>query len=252
MTDARSALIVAHGQPGDPGAAEAGFADFGRQVAALLPGWRIAAATLAAPGALEAALASLGPHPVVYPHFISQGWFTRTHLPERLAAAGAAGAPVLAPFGDDPAARALALRLLTGAVAARGWSEPETTVVLAAHGSRSGAPEPSAAVAGFAAALAAGAQFRDIRQGFLEETPRLRDAAIGCGPRALCLPVFIARWGHVEHDLPDELGAAGFAGPTLAPLGSDPEAAAVVASALALAAARRGRDWRPATGRPSG
>lgn len=236
MTALRSALIVAHGHPSNPAAAEAGFAAFGRDVAARLPGWRIASATLAAPGALEATLAVTGPRPLVYPHFIAQGWFTRAHLPARLAAAGAEAAAILAPFGDDPAARSLAAHLLREAASARGWDEATTTVVLAAHGSRSGAPEPAAAVAGFAAALARATGFRDIRPGFLEEPPFLRDAARDAGPRALCLPVFIARWGHVEDDLPDALGAAGFSGPTLGPLGSDPGAVAVVAAALARAA----------------
>ncbi|MDT8345494.1 MAG: cobalamin biosynthesis protein CbiX, partial [Thermohalobaculum sp.] len=69
-------------------------------VAGHLPGWRVRGATLAAPGALAAALAGLGGAPVlVYPHFMSDGWFVSDELPRRLAGAGGAGAEVLAPLG---------------------------------------------------------------------------------------------------------------------------------------------------------
>lgn len=52
-------LIVAHGQPSDPGPAEAALAGFAGRVAGHLAGWRVGSATLAAPGALAAALADL-------------------------------------------------------------------------------------------------------------------------------------------------------------------------------------------------
>ena len=106
----RSALIVAHGQPSDPEPAEADLARLAAQVAALLPGWTVASATLAAPDALRRALAALGPEGRVFPLFMAGGWFTRVHLPARLAAAGAAGWQVLEPLGCDPALHDLAVR----------------------------------------------------------------------------------------------------------------------------------------------
>ena len=105
----RVALIVAHGQPSDPGPAEAEIAALAARVAARLPGWSVRSATLAAEGALAAAVAGEGPI-VVYPLFMADGWFTQTHLPARLAAAGAADARLLAPFGLDPAVQALTVR----------------------------------------------------------------------------------------------------------------------------------------------
>ncbi|AMY69098.1 CbiX/SirB N-terminal domain-containing protein [Frigidibacter mobilis] len=89
---AQRALIVAHGQPSDPGPAEAALAEFAARVAECLPGdWTVGAATLAAPGALEAALAPAGNEAaplLIYPMFIADGWFTQVNLPSRIREAG--------------------------------------------------------------------------------------------------------------------------------------------------------------------
>ncbi len=91
-TPIHRALIVAHGQPSDPGPAEAALVRLAERVAAELPaGWQVEAATLAAPGALEAALARAGTGAaplLIYPMFIADGWFTQVNLPARLRAAG--------------------------------------------------------------------------------------------------------------------------------------------------------------------
>lgn len=93
----RQALIVTHGQPSDPGPAEAELAALAAAVGASLPGWHVGHATLAAPGALAAALAAAGPEigstgGLVYPLFMAGGWFTQVHLPARLAEAQAQAA----------------------------------------------------------------------------------------------------------------------------------------------------------------
>ena len=103
----RSAIIVAHGQPSDPAPAEAEIAALATSVAAHLPGWDIRSATLAAPGALDRAVAGLTA-PLIFPFFIADGWFIRTALPDRLAKAGVSDATVLTPFGLLPQVRALA------------------------------------------------------------------------------------------------------------------------------------------------
>ena len=131
-----AALIVAHGQPSAPEGAERAIAALARAVAAVLPGWRVRGATLAAPGALEAALAALGSRPVpVYPHFMSDGWFVRTRIPQRLAAAGRADCEVLAPFGRDPASAELCLRAAREGALEHGLDPAATTLLIAAHGS---------------------------------------------------------------------------------------------------------------------
>jgi len=221
------AVIVAHGQPSDPAPAAAALAGLAEQVAAHLPGWTITAATLAEPGALAAA--TRAPAGRAFPLFMAGGWFTRTHLPARLREAGASGWQVLEPFGCDPALHALGQTVVAEALAAHGWSGPETALLLAAHGSFK-SPVP-AAIAHHLAARIAAATGVVAKAAFIDQSPQLADAA-GYGPRSLCLPFFAAQGGHVTQDIPAALAAAGFQGALLAPLGSDSRVPALIAAAI--------------------
>ena len=218
------ALIVAHGQPSDPAPAERELALLAAAVAAHLPNWRVSSATLADPHALARAIT--GDAGLVYPMFMSGGWFTATHLPERLAAVGAAHWHILAPFGLDPQVQALAVSIAQEATL--GQTAPE--ILLAAHGSfRSPAP---AEVAYAMVALLRGAGIALANAGFIDQSPRLADVAHDFGPNAVCLPFFAAKGGHVIDDLPKALAEAGFSGRVLPPLGLDPRVPALIADAL--------------------
>lgn len=226
----RAALIVTHGQPSDPDTAEAVLAGLAAQVAAHLPGWQVGSATLAAPGALARAVAQLGPHGVVYPLFMACGWFTGTHLPDRMAAAGGAGWRVAIPFGCAPAIQDLAITLVREAMTA---PPDKTDLILAAHGSgRSPAP---AAIATFVAArIQRVLGLRRVTAAFIDQSPRIADLR-GDWSTALCLPYFAAEGGHVTEDIPQALAKAGFTGRLLPALGLDRRNAAIIASIL--------RDW---------
>ncbi|MCB2110865.1 MAG: cobalamin biosynthesis protein CbiX [Defluviimonas sp.] len=227
----REALIVAHGQPSAPEPAEADLARLAGSVAGALPGWRIAAATLAAPGALDRALAALDA-PLVFPLFMADGWFLRDLLPRRLADAGLAAPRILKPFGLMPGTQACAAAIVAGALAEAGWRAEDTSLLLAAHGSGR-SRFPAAAAARTAEALGRALPLRSIATGFLEEDPRLGSAAQGLGQRALCLPLFVARWSHVVEDVPSALAGAGFAGRLLPPLGDHASVPKLIAAALA-------------------
>lgn len=231
------ALIVAHGQPSDPGPAEAGLQRLAGRVASALPGWHVRAATLAEPGALEDAAAAFreGARPLIYPFFMADGWFTRTNLPRRLATAGIGTAPILDPFGADRAVHALVVTCLSEALAEAGWQAGETTAILAAHGARKGAGSAMATVR-VADAVRAAHRFFDLRLGFIEEPPMIADVAWGAGAQALCLPLFVARGGHVAEDLPRALDEAEFRGRLLPPIGEDTRVPALIAAALRRAA----------------
>lgn len=231
----RTALIVAHGQPSDPDPPEAEIAALARQVADRLSGWTIRSATLASPGALESAVRGL-PAPLVFPFFMADGWFIRAALPERLARAAAAGARLLAPFGLQDETRHLAARLASDAAGTRGWTCGETTLILAAHGSGR-SPFPKQAAEATAEAIARTQTFGAIRTGFIEEAPALAEAAAHSGLRAVCLPLFVARWGHMEKDVPEALQAARFSGVLLPPIGTMPEVPDLIARAIAAAGA---------------
>ncbi|MCX8508116.1 MAG: cobalamin biosynthesis protein CbiX [Rhodobacteraceae bacterium] len=234
MTQTRTAIIVAHGQPSDPAPAEADLARLTAAVATLMPGWQLGSATLAAPGALERTIQDIE-SPIIFPFFMAEGWFTRKALPDRLAAAGAEGLTRLPAFGTMAATHELAVRAARMATLGREWKIPDTTLILAAHGSgRSRAPAEAAE--GMANSIRAALPFREIRLGFIEEAPGLQEVATDAGARTLCLPLFVARWGHVVSDIPAALAAAAYRGPCLAPLGTRREVPGIIAAALAEAA----------------
>lgn len=221
------ALIVAHGSPADPAPQEAALKGLAAQVAALLPGWRIEGTTLAAEGALEAALARLTA-PVVYPFFMAEGVFTRTLLPRRLIAAGAGGLRRLPAFGHAAGLDALCARVALEAVT----GDPRrTTLLLAAHGSQVARASANGARA-MAARIAHLAPFGRVLTGFVEEEPYLTQVARGLG-RAVCLPFFALRAGHVAEDVPQMLAAAGFRGALLPAIGEHAEVPALIARMLA-------------------
>jgi sirohydrochlorin ferrochelatase len=224
---APAALIVSHGQPSDPAPAAADLARLAAAVAVHLPGWRVGSATLAEADALSCA--TTGPQGLIYPMFMAAGWFTRTHLPQRLADVGAGGWRVLDPFGTDPRVQALALALVREAGLEAGGD-----LLLAAHGSfRSAAPgDVARQVAGD---IGAALGLARAQAAFIDQTPRLAGAT-GFGPDALCLPFFAASGGHVIDDLPAALAEAGFQGRVLQPLGLDVRAPALIAASLKAAA----------------
>lgn len=216
-------LIVAHGQPSHPDRAEADLAVLGAQVAGHLGGRGVGTATLAAPGALKAALSRLGPGGRVYPLFMAGGWFTRVHLPRQLAAAGAPGWQVLEPMGCDPAVHDLAARIVEEAGAVQ-------SVVLAAHGSGQ-SPVPAAIAQHVARRIAQRLDGVPVVAGFIDQSPRLADLR-GLGAGAVCLPFFAACGGHVSDDIPAALAQAGFTGRLLPAIGLDPRLPALIAAAV--------------------
>jgi sirohydrochlorin ferrochelatase len=227
----RDALIVAHGAPADPAPQEVVLQALAAATAPHLPtGWRIRGATLAAEGALEAALQGLHA-PLIYPFFMAEGFFTGTLLPRRLAEAGATGAQQIAPFGIDPALPKLMARV---ALAAADKAPSATNLLVAAHGSkvsRTSADSTHAMVAHLGPLTG----FNRILAGFVEEAPFLADQARALGA-GICLPFFALEAGHVIGDIPEAMEEAGFQGPILPPIGQHPEVPALIAAALIRAA----------------
>lgn len=222
------AVIVSHGQPGRPGPQQRAIEDLAARVAACDPGCGVAGATLAMPGALSAVADA---DSLIYPMFMAEGWFTRSELPRRLAAAGAAGARVLRPLGTDPALPGLIVAQAHAAAAARGWKPAETTLLLSAHGS-----QRSQASFTITTALArqVAPAFARVVTGFVEQEPFIADAARGLG-KAVSLPFFALRADHVLDDLPAALDQAGFTGPRLEPVGLAPQVPALIAASLRAA-----------------
>lgn len=230
----KTALIVTHGQPSEPAPAALALAGLAARVGALLPGWTVGSAALAEAGALAGVARDLG-QGVIFPMFMTGGWFTRVAIPARLAEAEVTGWTVLEPFGCDPAVHALSVALAREA-GAQG-------VLLAAHGSFKSSV-PSDLARHVAARIAAEVGGR-VEVGFIDQSPRLVDMR-GFGPGAVCLPFFAAAGGHVTEDVPAALAEAGFAGRLLPPVGLDTRVPQIIAAAI-LAGQRvcaEGCRWR--------
>jgi sirohydrochlorin ferrochelatase len=233
-----AALIVAHGQPSDPAPAAAEIAFLAAKVQSLMPDWRIRSATLAEPGALAREVAAAGGVGLVYPLFMAGGWFTTSHLPDQLARAGGAGWRILPPFGLDLAVQALTLIIAREAAARQGIAPADLPVLLAAHGSfRS--PAPADVAYAMAGRLRQEAGFRRVEAAFIDQSPRIAEAAAGFPPGSVVLPFFAARGGHVVDDLPQALAEAGFQGVVLPPVGLDARVPGVIRQALRAAAIAR-------------
>jgi sirohydrochlorin ferrochelatase len=215
----RHALIVAHGQPSDPRPAGAAMEALAARVQALLPGWEVAAATLAEPGAIALGVQARAGG-VVFPMFMTGGWFTRVQIPAKLAEAGAVGWAVLEPFGCDPAVHDLCVTLVREAGADQ--------VILAAHGSFKSSV-PSDIARHVAERIAAGAGV-PCAVGFIDQEPQLASLR---GFAGVCLPFFAAEGGHVSEDIPAALAEAGFAGRILPPVGLDERVPGIIAAAIA-------------------
>ncbi|MDE9451581.1 cobalamin biosynthesis protein CbiX [Aliiroseovarius sp. Z3] len=227
--DQLDALIVSHGQPSLPDPAEAALADYVAGVQAHAPGLRLGSATLAKPGALDDQLRKMAPGAVVYPLFMSDGWFVRTCLAGRL---GDAPFPVMTPFGMDPALPGLA----AAALRSEGLGKDDP-LLLVAHGSGSGRHAPARATYDFADLLAGALGGADISVGFLEQSPTIPEVAKSLPGDVLCLPFFAMEGDHVREDVHKELGDCAFKGrvlPVISQLaGVDAMVAAAISAELA-------------------
>lgn len=214
--------VIAHGQPGDPGALQPALERLAAAVAAEL-GAPVAGATLACPRSL----AALGGMRAVYPLFMAGGWFVNSEMPRRLRAAGIKGYDVLPPLGADPALPALGARIAAEAARGAGIDPAAATLVVVGHGS-SKSTASSDATRAFAAAMPHG--FARVATAFLEEAPFLHDLSPD-GP-AVCLPFFATNGSHTTQDIPAAWSAIGAPGPIAPALGTVPAIPALIAAAL--------------------
>ncbi len=227
----KEAIILSHGSPSNPLPQDRAMDDLAAAVMALLPGWTIRGGTLASPPSIVAAFAGLN-SPLIYPFFMADGYLTKTLLPKRVAPVAMALRQMPA-FGSDPGVPSLAAQAVLEGARWAGLRPEETTLLLAAHGSKIVSASRLATVA-LARILSGATSFRAITCGFIEEAPLLADAARGLG-RAVCLPLFTLRAGHVAHDVPTALQEAGFEGTVLPHLGAHPDVPGIIAAALSRA-----------------
>ena len=222
-------LIVAHGQPSAPEPPERALAELAAKINDHWPEGQVRAATMAAPGALEAALEALAPGAPIYPFFMASGWFVNTALAKRLEGRDV---PVLPPFGLDAELPSLAAKVLASAAQDQGWALADCHILLAAHGSARG-PRAAQSAEDFAARLTPLLSGATVRCGFVEQAPFLPDLVPDLPEKTLCLPFFAMEGDHVRDDVTKGLRGAGFAGPILPALGQGQAVPALIARAVA-------------------
>ncbi|KAA0910245.1 cobalamin biosynthesis protein CbiX [Aquicoccus porphyridii] len=231
------AVIVAHGSPSNPDPQDRAMRALAASVARHLPGADVVGVTLASEGRFEAALDSAAEGqgaPLVYPFFMARGWFTETFLRRRT---GNRPGWQMAPFGLEPGLPDLAAGTLRKTLAEQAWAAGDTTLFLAAHGSRSNRASRDSALRA-APAIAKMAGMARVRVGFVEEAPFLAETARDLG-QAICLPFFALPAGHVTEDIPEALAEARFDGPVLPPFVDHHDVGALIAASLARAARAR-------------
>jgi sirohydrochlorin ferrochelatase len=142
---------------------------------------------------------------LVYPLFLSDGYFTRTLLPRRLEQAGAfdrdRATHLLPPFGLDPALVDLILDRARAVARAQGWSPTRTNLVLLAHGS-SNNPASRRAAERMAGKIATMRVFAGVRSAFLEEPPFLKEAVAIPHAPAVVVGLFAGEGLHGGGDAP--------------------------------------------------
>lgn len=154
----------------------------------------------------ETLRAIVSPTVLVYPLFLSDGYFNRVRLPQLLAKAGVQRAVrVLDPLGLDPALAGLVAQRARAAADDAGFAMAETTLVLLAHGSGSD-PASRQATEQLAGRLDRSGEFLDTRVALLEELPSLAKAVVPVEGPVVVVGLFAGEGLHGGVDVPRLIG----------------------------------------------
>jgi sirohydrochlorin ferrochelatase len=176
---------------------------------------------------------------LVYPLFLSDGYFVRVRLRRSLEEARAEDADrtirVLPPLGLDPLLAQLVTDRLAAAAQARGLAASQVGAVLLAHGSRNDAASRHAATQ-LAEKVRRSRRFDRVRAAFLEEPPSLCDVTSALPGPVVVLGLFAGDGMHGAADAPRLVAELGrhdvmFAGT----VGNLPGIADLIAGAVARA-----------------
>lgn len=136
---------------------------------------------------------------VVYPFFMTEGWFVKEKLPKMLKAAGFDNWLRLPPFGGDPALLDYLERKLTGIAARQGRDRAGLNAVLIAHGSASGEAGSRLSTEATRDWLI-GRGWTNVTVGFIEEEP-FYDALIAERQPDAVIGLFVTSGTHAVNDV---------------------------------------------------
>lgn len=155
--------------------------------------------------ALAAAIASRPARIVVYPVFMADGFFVRTRLADRVAAA-ALSVPweIFPPLGTDADLPELVLRHAERAAGKMGFAPAATTLLLVGHGSKFG-PASADATRVVAKAVKDLKVFADTATAFLEEPPLVEEALAAAKGPVVVSGFFAGDGMHAGDDVPNAI-----------------------------------------------
>lgn len=144
---------------------------------------------------------------LVYPLFLSDGYFNRVRLPQLLAkGSGWRNVRVLPPLGLDPALVVLVADKAASTLAQAGLATSRATVVLLAHGSSSD-PASREATESMADRLGHDGRFLAVRCAFLDERPSLSESIADVSGPVVVVGLFAGEGLHGGADVPQLLGS---------------------------------------------
>lgn len=188
---------------------------------------------------LDAAVARLRAAAVgrllIYPFFMSGGYFVRTLVPARVFEAWPdAPASYLAPLGLDRGLPALVHRMGVAATAGAGWAIADSRLLIVGHGS-AGSRASADATTALASTVARLGGFAEVGLALLEEPPYVADVLAASLRQTTVVGFFSGDGLHARDDVPTAIAAAGRRAVYAGPVGADPEVASLALAAVAAA-----------------
>lgn len=227
-------LLAAHGER-HADAANAGVARLARNLAGVAA--EVGFGFIKGSPAVDEAIQALSLRDIlVYPLFLSDGYFTRIALPQlvdKVKRGGARTISILPPLGLEPALGGVIEKEAAAAAHAHRAKPGDTTVVLLAHGSAND-PASRKAAEQLADRVRQRRRFRATRIALLEEPPSLGDAIADTRGPIIVVGLFAGEGVHGASDVQRLIAELGRDDVVLAgPVGTFAGIEAVVAAAVA-------------------
>ncbi len=169
---------------------------------------------------------------LVYPFFMSEGYFVKKILAERIEQSGvSAPVHILQPLGLDPLLPGLLGRRSVSAAQDGGLDPAQARLLIVGHGSKFGRASAEATEA-IANKVRATSAFLKVTTAFLEEPPFVADALAAEKIPTVVAGFFSAEGMHGHDDVPDAIKAAGTFCVYTRPIGSDPGISKLIEAAI--------------------
>jgi len=179
----------------------------------------------------------------VVPMFMSDGYFTRRALPEKLAAAAGDAASdwhLCAPVGLNPGLPALIAERAREALRKRGVAFETANLLLIGHGSEKN-PASWQATETTGLSVRIRREFKTVTTAFLDQRPGIAEVLDELDDPVVSFGLFAADGGHAMQDIPEVLSRTSRDVINLGPIGTDPVMADLAIDEIAALDARTER-----------